>query len=60
VARRRLIRTSWQARVGDREEVSPFELRVTTLFRREAGDWKVIHRHADPITKPNSTGVLGT
>ncbi len=50
----------WQARVGDREEVSPFELRVTTLFRRDRDDWRVIHRHADPITQPSPTGVLRT
>jgi ketosteroid isomerase-like protein len=40
----------WNAKVGGREEVTPFTLRVTTLFRAEGGGWKVVHRHADPIT----------
>jgi len=42
----------WNAKVGGREEVTPFTLRVTTLFRAEGGGWKVVHRHADPITTP--------
>jgi ketosteroid isomerase-like protein len=41
---------SYRARVGGREELVPVSLRVTTTFRREDGIWKVVHRHADPIT----------
>jgi ketosteroid isomerase-like protein len=28
---------------------APYSLRVTTVLRREAGEWRVVHRHADPI-----------
>jgi ketosteroid isomerase-like protein len=42
----------WKTKVGGREDVTPFTLRVTTLFQAEDGEWKVVHRHADPITTP--------
>jgi ketosteroid isomerase-like protein len=38
------------AKVGGREELSPVALRVTSIFRPEGNVWKVVHRHADPIT----------
>jgi ketosteroid isomerase-like protein len=41
---------SYRARVGGAEELTPVSIRVTTTFRREDGIWKVVHRHADPIT----------
>ena len=43
---------SYRARVGGAEEMTPVSVRVTTVFRREGGAWKVLHRHADPITSP--------
>src|SRR5712692_6480821 len=39
-----------KAKVGGREDIAPFALRVTMIFRPEDGTWKVVHRHADPIT----------
>jgi ketosteroid isomerase-like protein len=28
-----------------------FTLRATQVYRREAGEWKVAHRHADTVTE---------
>ena len=39
-----------KARVGGRQDITSFALRVTMIFRPEEGTWKVVHRHADPIT----------
>jgi ketosteroid isomerase-like protein len=43
---------SYRARVGGADEIAPVAVRVTTIFRPEEGVWKVVHRHADPITAP--------
>jgi ketosteroid isomerase-like protein len=48
----------WRAKVRGADEQSPFSLRVSTTFRREDGEWKVVLRHADPITAPSEQGVL--
>jgi ketosteroid isomerase-like protein len=39
-----------QAKVEGRDDITPIAARVTTIFRPEDGTWKVVHRHADPIT----------
>jgi ketosteroid isomerase-like protein len=38
-----------KAKMGARQDVTPVDLRVTMIFRPEDGEWKVVHRHADPI-----------
>jgi ketosteroid isomerase-like protein len=32
----------------DGAPVAPYILRVTHLYRREDGEWKIVHRHGDP------------
>jgi ketosteroid isomerase-like protein len=41
-----------ESKVGDGEEITPYVLRATNIFRPEDGEWKLVHRHADPITTP--------
>jgi ketosteroid isomerase-like protein len=41
-----------EAKIGAREEITPLAVRSTMIFRPEDGEWKVVHRHADPITTP--------
>ena len=37
---------------------TPYSLRVTTIFRREEGDWRIVHRHGDPYDA--SAGALAS
>jgi ketosteroid isomerase-like protein len=35
-------------------QAAPLQLRVTHLFRKEQGAWKLLHRHADPLLAKTS------
>ena len=40
----------FEAKVGDSDELTPVAVRVTSIYRPEDGTWRLVHRHADPIT----------
>ena len=48
----------FRSKLGGAEEFKEFALRVTTVLRLEEGEWKIVHRHADPITAPRSAESL--
>src|SRR6185503_3074243 len=48
----------WIVKIGGRPDVTPFVLRVSTTYRREDGEWKIVHRHADPITTFDPDGPI--
>lgn len=43
---------SAEARVGGGEDMVKLSVRVTSVFRLEADNWKLVHRHADPLGMP--------
>jgi ketosteroid isomerase-like protein len=46
-----VVQIEWaEAKVGGSEDITPYALRATNIFRPENGTWKLVHRHADPIT----------
>jgi ketosteroid isomerase-like protein len=47
-----------EAKIGGSEDVTPWALRATTIFRPEEGTWKIVHRHADPITTAQAAESL--
>ena len=39
-----------RARLGGRPDFAEFAARVTSVYEQEGGRWRLVHRHADPIT----------
>ena len=49
-----------RTKVGASDVVSDFHLRVTSVYARVAGQWKLVHRHADAMTTARPVeAVLG-
>jgi ketosteroid isomerase-like protein len=46
-----------KVRVEGRDEPGTLVVRVTHIFRREDGEWKLIHRHGDPIVEKTEAGA---
>jgi ketosteroid isomerase-like protein len=41
---------SYRVKVRGSDDPAEINLRVTSILRREQGRWRLVHRHADPIT----------
>lgn len=44
---------SGEAKVAGGDEMTRVSVRVTSVFRLEDGNWKLVHRHADPLGMSN-------
>ena len=39
-----------KAKFGASDDFTSYALRATVIFRPEDGTWRVVHRHADPLS----------
>ena len=49
---------SFRSKIGTNHDFISGALRVTTVLRPIDGVWKIVHRHADPITTPRTAETL--
>jgi ketosteroid isomerase-like protein len=45
-------------RLATTNDMDVIPLRVTTILRQEDGAWKIVHRHADPLTGPRPASAI--
>jgi ketosteroid isomerase-like protein len=43
-----------RARLGNSPDFADFSARVTSVYQRTGRQWRLVHRHADPITTPRA------
>jgi hypothetical protein len=48
----------FRAKVGSSDEFATVGLPVASVYRPEGDTWKLVHRHADPITTPQPTETV--
>ena len=48
----------FSARLGGSAERTELALRCTSVYRMEGGGWRLVHRHADPLTSRRGTESL--
>ena len=41
-----------RAKLGNSPDFADFSARVTSVYQRTGRQWRLVHRHADPITTP--------
>ena len=47
-----------RAKVGGSNELAQIAARVTSVFQILDGEWRLVHRHADPITSPRESASV--
>ena len=47
-----------RSKVGGRDESSDVAVRVTCVYRLEPEGWKLVHRHADPVTSKQAVETV--
>jgi ketosteroid isomerase-like protein len=47
-----------EALVTGQDKPTPMALRVTQVYRKEDGAWKLVHRHADPLINKTAPATV--